>query len=119
MECVVCGRQSGYNRAVVDTTADRELGGLCVRCELRKLGELADQLGSDDQSCAYCTRDGLWALPKYLPSTYREDGRTVSYVDYEVGADTLRVCDEHLSALGVADLPVTDDRPIAATGDRE
>ena len=107
MDCVICERRGGYNRAVVELETGVELGGLCVRCETEKFGELCGELGEpDSDSCVFCDRDGLWALPKWLPSTYEEDGRTVSYVDYDVSTTGFRLCDEHLAKVGVDDIAV-------------
>jgi len=107
MDCVICERRGGYNRAVVELETGVELGGLCVRCENEKFGELCEELGDpDSESCVLCDRDGLWALPKWLPSTYESDGRTVSYVDYDVSTTDFRLCDEHLAKVGVDDIAV-------------
>jgi hypothetical protein len=106
MDCVVCEKKSGYNRAVVDLESGNELGGLCVRCEAEKFGEFSDELGEEGSDCMFCDRDGFWAVPKYLPSTYEEDGKTVSYVDYDVSNATLKLCDEHLADLGVDDMTI-------------
>lgn len=120
MECLICNESSGYNRAVVDTTTGRELGAVCRRCELDQFGELVDDLESRTaDTCLYCDRDGIWALPRWLPSTYEDDGRTVSYVDYDASHATLHLCDEHLAELGVTELAPTPDEPasIPTTGD--
>jgi hypothetical protein len=70
MDCVVCQKRSGYNRVVVDLDSGHELGGLCVRCETEEFGEFCDDLAdSHAESCVFCDRDGIWAAPKYLPST--------------------------------------------------
>lgn len=116
MECVVCGKPGGYNRVVVEGATGFELGGLCVDCETRKLGELSDELGDpESESCVYCERDGLWAVPKWLPSTYESDGDTVSYVDYDASNASIRFCDEHLARLGVDDMTTHE----AVRGDYE
>lgn len=105
MDCVVCEKRGGYNRAVVEAETGFELGGLCVRCETERLGELSDELGDPDtETCVYCDRDGLWAVPKWLPATYESTGKTVSYVDYDPSTAALRFCDEHLARLGVDDM---------------
>jgi len=107
MDCVVCERRGGYNRVVVELETGVELGGLCVRCENEKFGELGAELGDpDSECCAFCDRDGLWALPKWLPSTYESDGKTISYVDYDVSTTGFRLCDEHLAKVGVEDIGV-------------
>lgn len=118
MDCIACENRSGYNRAVVDTTTSRELGPLCVRCEHVHLGELADHPSSKttDDTCLYCDRHGVWALPKWLPQPCEEDGRIVSRVDYAVRQTTLRLCDEHLAALGVTSLtPTQAESPTVTT----
>ncbi|MGB9963965.1 hypothetical protein [Halobacterium sp. CBA1126] len=122
MDCIACQQRSGYNRAVVDTTTGRELGPLCVRCETEYFGELAAHPGSQrtDDGCLYCDRDGVWALPKWLPEAHVEGGRVVSRVDYDAERATLRLCDEHLAALDVDTLAPTRTRSsTVATGDPE
>lgn len=105
MDCIVCQRRSGYNRAVVELDSGRELGALCVRCEHEQFGEFSDELGEPDATtCVFCDRDAFWALPKWLPSTYEIENRTVSYVDYEPSTAALALCDEHLDRLGVEDM---------------
>lgn len=106
MDCVVCEKRSGYNRVVVDVDSGFELGGLCVHCEAEQFGELSDELGEPGgERCVFCERDALWALPKWLPSTYETERGTVSYVDYDASNAALRLCDEHLHALGVENVP--------------
>ncbi|MFB6269058.1 MAG: hypothetical protein ABEH83_03885 [Halobacterium sp.] len=113
MDCVVCQRRSGYNRVVVDAESGVELGGLCVDCERDAFGKLADELGDPtDDTCVCCDRDGFWRLPKWLPSTYETDGKTVSYVDYDPADTALKLCDEHLASIGVEDI----SRPAADPG---
>lgn len=122
MDCVVCHQPSGYNRVVVDAESGSELGGLCVHCETEAFGRISDELGEPGQrSCVCCERDGHWLLPKWLPSTYVEDGKTISYVDYDTAEAALRLCDEHLASIGVEDFSWrTDaDGPEYATGRAE
>lgn len=121
MECIACNHRSAYNRAVIDTSTGRELGTLCVSCETQKLGELAGEHTNTDESCLYCNRDGFWALPKWVPSTYEDGGDIVSYIDCDVSQATLRLCDEHLAALGVSDIdPAVENRPtITISGETD
>lgn len=116
MDCVVCEKRSGYNRVVVDADSGAELGGLCVDCERTAFGTLSDELGDpDDDACVCCGRDGFWLLPKWLPSTYEADHKTVSYVDYDPGNTALKLCDEHLAHIGVEDI----SRPTRESGREE
>jgi hypothetical protein len=112
MDCLVCQRPSGYNRAVVDLESGREVGPLCVSCEREQFGEFSDELGAPGaDTCVFCDRDAFWALPKWLPATYQVGHRTVSYVDYDPSTAALVLCDEHLERLGVDDVglhPATD-----------
>lgn len=123
MDCVVCRKRSGYNRVVVDVESGFELGGLCVHCESEKFGEFSDELGEPGaDTCVFCDRDAFWSLPKWLPSTYETSDRIVSYVDYDASSTGLVLCDEHLAALGVEDIPtptVSTESPAHATGGAE
>lgn len=122
MDCVVCQLPGGYNRAVVDGERGVELGCLCVNCEAAAFDEDPDDLGEPGQeTCVFCDRDGFWLLPKWLPSTYEADGKTVSYVDYDPTNTALRLCDEHLADIGVEDLsrPTDEDGPTSVPGRAE
>lgn len=123
MDCLACDHPSGYNRAVVDTTTDEELGPLCVRCEKAHLGELAAHPSSrpTDDTCLYCDRHGVWALPKWLPEAHEEAGSVISRVDYDVQQATLRLCDEHLAAVGVSPLtpPQVESPAVTTTSETE
>ncbi|MFD1512303.1 hypothetical protein [Halomarina rubra] len=100
MNCVGCGLGAGYNRAVVDTIHDTEMGGFCFRCEEAEFGRSLDRgdwTASGD--CAFCDRDGFYALPEWKPYCEEVAGRTVCKVDYRVTDETLRFCDEHFVCL--------------------
>jgi len=124
MDCIVCQRRSGYNRAIVELDSGRELGTLCVRCEREQFGEFSDELGEPDATtCVFCDRDAFWALPKWLPSTYETEGKVVSFVDYDPSTAALALCDEHFDRLGVEELPLhapddaADQRILGQTED--
>ncbi|MFC5972662.1 hypothetical protein ACFPYI_15100 [Halomarina salina] len=119
MDCVACGLGAGFNRAVVDTVHHRELGGFCVRCEESEFGRsLARGDWSGVEGCAFCDRDGFYALPTWEPFCEERDGKTVCKVEYRVDDATVRFCDEHFglvnesAAAGAADRGVHDDTRI-------
>lgn len=104
MECVVCGQEAGYHRAVIDEVEDRRIGGLCRDCERTEFGRSL-QRGHfrETEGCILCARDGHYALPLGEPTATRnEEGRVVGSIDYDVGAETVRLCDEHLHGLAAA-----------------
>lgn len=112
--CVACGRDAGYNRAVVDTLADELVGGLCLGCERSSYGCDLDGT-THDPNCTLCAHDGFFALPKWriedraAPS--QPDSLTVGYA---VDGGTSRLCDGHFhdlaSALGPATVETPDGR---------
>jgi len=107
--CIACGEPAGYNRAVVDTVGGVRVGALCVNCERAEFGRSLERgrwRGVD--GCAFCDRDGFYALPQWVPDCRRDDAALVSTVAYEVTEATATVCDEHLHAL--RDDPPRDDR---------
>lgn len=117
MTCLCCGRDAGYNRAVVDRFGDVRLGGLCLTCEEREFGATLRRTERGADGCALCSRDGSFALPAWRP--YAEeapDGTVVSRVDYRVDAATVHLCDRHLQVIdGDADGPpstAADARPL-------
>ncbi|MWG36425.1 hypothetical protein [Halomarina oriensis] len=114
MNCISCGLGAGYNRAVVDTVTDTELGGFCFRCEESEFGRCLDRGDwTSSDGCALCDRDGYYALPEWKPYHEAVGGRTVCKVDYCIDAETLRFCDEHFLCLRRDDGRTTtpDGRP--------
>ena len=105
--CVACGLRAGYNRAVVDTVGDGRVGGLCVRCEEAEFGRSLARCDWGGEGCAFCERDGFYALPAWRPYSEDRGGKTVCKVGYRVDAATVRFCDEHFDRL-------RDSRPRAA-----
>lgn len=97
MTCLGCGVDAGFNRAVVDGLNGRCVGGLCVGCEERAFGamlRLTERVGG---GCAFCPRDGSYALPEWTPFAEEgDDGSLAAHVDYEVGDATVHLCDRHL-----------------------
>ncbi|MFC7157433.1 hypothetical protein ACFQPA_18550 [Halomarina halobia] len=99
-ECVACGLGAGFNRAVLDVVTGDLLGGLCVGCEERNFGKsLVRGDWSLVEGCAFCARDGFYALPLWRPYTENRGGDTVCRVALSVDGATLRLCDEHLTAI--------------------
>lgn len=100
MDCITCSRAAGYNRAVVDILSGVEIGGLCVGCEHDEFGRSLDRgCWTDGDACAFCERDGHYALPRWEPRTKEQNGDVVCSVDYEIASSTLVLCDEHLHEL--------------------
>lgn len=97
MECITCGLEAGYNRAVIDRFSGIELGRFCLRCERTEFGyslERAHWMTAD--GCAFCERDGHYALPKWEPYVTEREAGIHCAVDYELTETTLTLCDEHL-----------------------
>lgn len=100
MRCIVCGHRAGYNRAVVDLATGSEIGGLCVGCECTAFGvSLLFGFRLSGSNCAFCERDGHYAIPSWRARTVETGGKTVSTVEYDVTEVTVRLCDEHLERL--------------------
>lgn len=114
MECIVCGREAGYHRAVVDTYDERLVGGLCRECEREEFGRVLERARFADRSgCLLCDRDGQVAIPVWRPTARRTaGGDVVSEVAYRVDRETARLCDEHLADVA-GHYPIS--RPRAAT----
>jgi hypothetical protein len=110
--CIVCGRDAGYNRAVVDTLSDELVGGLCLGCERTSYGTDLNGTATHDPNCTLCAHDGFFALPKWRierPSAPAQ--RTSLTVGYAVGSGTARLCDGHFHELERAVGPATADAP--------
>jgi hypothetical protein len=93
--CIRCGRQAGYNRAVVDTVTDRELGGFCRNCEFEEFGRSLERSSQAERTCLVCDRDGHFGFATWTPTLKRGGRRLVSEVSYEVTDRTVFLCDEH------------------------
>ena len=111
--CIVCGRESGYHRAVVDTVDDSVVGCLCRECERAEFGRTLERgFFEQREGCVLCDRDGTVALPVWRPvARETPDGTVVSEVTYTVDSGTVRLCDEHLSAIAGA-FPAPETSPV-------
>lgn len=100
MNCICCGLDAGYNRAVVDRVRGERVGDLCLSCEEGEFGETLRRTERGEDGCALCSRDGSYALPTWRPfAEAGADGALVSRVDYRVDAATAHLCDRHLRLL--------------------
>lgn len=98
--CVRCDRPAGFNRIVVDTVTDEELGGLCRNCESETFGRVLAAAADDGDECLLCSRDGHNAIATWQSAPRTSDDNTiVAGVEYEIAAHTPRLCDEHLTEL--------------------
>lgn len=112
MECVSCGLQSAYNRAVVDTVSERQLGVLCPECESEYFGRTLEDGEWNDDQCALCHRDGFFALPTYRAYLVETDGRSVSRSEYSLAAPSPALCDTHFHQVTEASPSATPDTSV-------
>jgi hypothetical protein len=110
MNCVACGLRSSYNRAVVDTVNDVEVGVLCPGCEADHFGQRLAAGEFSDGECLLCDRDGFFALPEWRAYVVETDGRRVARSEYSLAPPSPHLCDAHFEA-------IADDR-TADRGDR-
>lgn len=110
MNCIRCGRQAGYNRAVVDTVSGRELGGFCRNCEFEEFGRALERFSQAERTCVMCDRDGHVGFAAWTPVVRGDGERMVSEVEYDVTDRTPFLCDEHLHAVTDEEESV-DERP--------
>lgn len=112
MDCIVCGQDAGYHRAVVDTLEDIRVGGLCRECEGAEFGRSLERgRFRETDGCILCARDGLYALPVGQPTATRnDDGSVVGDVVYDISAETVRLCDEHFHELSEVEPEPSDGR---------
>ncbi|MFB6070591.1 MAG: hypothetical protein ABEJ76_06150 [Halanaeroarchaeum sp.] len=101
MNCIVCGREAGYHRAVVDTLEDDLVGAICRECEHEEFGRSLERGFFDRrEGCVLCERDGHVAIPVWRPTARRTpDGDVINEVAYQVDDATVRLCDEHVTML--------------------
>lgn len=102
--CIVCGREAGYHRAVVDVVAESVVGGLCRECEREEFGRTLDRgFFETRDGCMFCERDGHVAIPVWRPvAEQTPSGTVVTEVTYTVDDATARLCDEHVSTISGA-----------------
>ncbi len=99
MQCVACGHQSSYNRAVVDTVDDTEIGVLCPNCERKQFGQALETGDWIDEVCVLCNRDGYYALPEWRAYVVEVDGKRVSRSEYSMEPPSPYLCDLHYDQL--------------------
>ncbi|MFW5937941.1 MAG: hypothetical protein ACOCSN_03275 [Halanaeroarchaeum sp.] len=99
--CIVCGRDAGYHRAVVDVFEEAMIGGLCRDCEREEFGRTFERgFFETRDGCILCGRDGYVAMPVWRPvARETDDGTVVNEVRYRVDEGTVRLCDEHVGAI--------------------
>ena len=98
--CVRCDRPAGFNRVVVDTAVNEEIGGFCRDCEEETFGRVLAAAADDGDECLLCSRDGHHAIATWqsAPRAGLDDTIVVG-VEYEVATHTPRLCDEHFTEL--------------------
>ncbi len=107
MNCVRCGNDAGYNRLVAELYSGAEIGGLCMNCEKEQYGECLSYVARNEpRQCAFCERDGHFALPRWVPSLEKTDDKVVSTVSLEETDTAVKLCDEH--AQPTVNEPTTD-----------
>lgn len=97
MKCIMCHHPAGYNRAVVDVLSGQEISRICRNCEIDHFGrrlEVNDAVTEDN--CVFCSRDGLYALPKFSVHLEENDGILISKNTAEVSDSAPQICDRHL-----------------------
>lgn len=97
MNCVRCGNDAGYNRLVAELYSGAEIGGLCMNCEKEHYGECLSYVSRNEpRQCAFCERDGHFALPRWVPSLEQSGEKVVSSVSLEETDAAVKLCDEHV-----------------------
>lgn len=89
--CIACGDDPGYNRAIVHVDSGLEVGELCERCETDHFDGAIEHRGHD-ATCALCSSQGSFALPRW--DTHTDDDDCI-IGDYEIFDDTVRLCSSH------------------------
>lgn len=100
MDCIVCGFEAGYNRAVVDVDTETEIGRFCMNCERREFGRRLElQEASDPSECSFCDAESSVALPRLDPAPIQEGDRIINTVMYDLRDTTPRLCRTHYENL--------------------
>lgn len=99
MNCFVCSRDAGYNRALVGPGGEVR-AGLCRSCETDLFGtRLVAFEGEDDSTCSFCDAEGAYVLGKWLPrhEVRQGDVHVENVVDRT--DETVGLCHDHARAL--------------------
>lgn len=99
MKCVICGHESGYNRAVVDKFSGAKIGQLCMNCERDEFGKVFDYEASGDCQCVLCQRDGQIAFPRFVPVESTAESDVVVVKSVIEDAESPQLCDEHFHTI--------------------
>lgn len=99
MNCAICGLQSSYNRVVIDTVDETELGAICPGCEAENFGRTLEDGDWTDEECVMCNHDGFYALPKWRAYTVEVEGRKIAKSDYSLEDPCPYLCDGHFTQL--------------------
>jgi hypothetical protein len=99
MDCLECGAETNYHRAVVELVTGTVLGSYCVACEQRRFGDALDapDAGGDDR-CACCDRLGHYVLPVYAIDVDITEPN-LSIESAWLRRDAPRLCFDHLFEL--------------------
>lgn len=118
MECISCGLPSGYNRVLVERSTGAEMGGLCIECEERRLGERLNwdiRAETEPGGCALCARDARVRVPEWDPEMESSADGSAAWVEYRVTDTTPGLCEEHFEGLAARD---AEDEPTLRTPSR-
>lgn len=100
MNCLRCGSDATYNRAVFDLRVERQVGGYCEECERTAFGEsLVAGSWEGRDGCLLCDRGAQFALPVHKLDIYEDEGGEVVDSHYRVVDETPTVCGRHLTQL--------------------
>jgi len=101
MDCIECGAESNYHRAVVERVTGIVLGSYCVSCERRRFGDAldgAERRDAADDRCVVCDQPGHYLLPIYAVDVDITEP-ALSIESAWLGRDAPRLCFDHLFEL--------------------
>lgn len=107
MDCISCGNSDVLNRVVVNQLTRHEHGLFCADCEGTQFGTLLSNAAwHQEHGCAFCERDGRFALPEIDCLIERDDG-TPRHVEHGPLQDAVRLCERHVEELLDAEHSIT------------
>lgn len=99
MNCFVCARDAGFNRALLGPAGEVR-AGLCRRCESGLFGSRLAALESDDGgTCAFCAGESVYHLGKWRPSYQVRDGAVHVENIVDTTDEIVGLCHDHVRAL--------------------
>ena len=117
MECISCGSDEVFNRAIINQLSGEGIGFYCEDCESKEFGGLLDnEKWHQENGCAFCENSGKYKLPK-LDCVIERDNGSIRVIEYQRYEYKITLCSDHTETVlgdetSLADLTTQDRETI-------